>query len=142
MADRHGYTWSWTGSQINHQTDTQTDRAPLQTPCVRAMPLYAIKTTHLQIKDLLVAEGTDVGEVEGGHAVEVVQLVGLQRPHGQLGCAGAQLLILPHPGAAEALLAIVEPAERRGRGRAKLCVRCRFFGVVQLVSYFIRLLAC
>lgn len=107
---------------------------------VRTVPRRHLPTTHLQIEDLLVAQGADVGEVEGGCAAEVAQLVRRQGAGGQVGRAATPLLLLPHARAAEALLAVVEAAEGRGGSRAELCVRCRLLGVVELVSYFILLL--
>jgi len=104
-------------------------------------PSRRLEATHLQIEDLLVAQGADVGEVEGGRGAEVARLEGRQGAGGQVGRAAAPLLLLPHARAAEALLAVVEAAEGGGGGRAELCVRCRLFGVVELVSDFILLLA-
>lgn len=63
-----------------------------------------LRMTHLQIKHLLVADATDVWQVEGGHTVKVIQLLSLQGPHGQ-----HRLLLLgpPPPGTAETLFAVV-----------------------------------
>lgn len=108
----------------------------------KTVPRRHLKTTHLQIEGLLVAQGTDVREVERGRAAEVAQLVRRQAAGRQVGHAAAPLVLLPHVRAAEALLAVVGAAEGGGGGRAELCVRCRLFGVVELVSYFILLLTC
>lgn len=66
----------------------------------------------LQVEHLLITDAADVWQMERSHAVEVIQLLSLQRPHGQ----HRLLLLGPPPGTAESLLAVVKPNSKGRRG--------------------------
>jgi hypothetical protein len=65
-------------------------------------------------------------QVEWDHAMKVIQLMSLQRPHRQ----HHLLLPGPPPGTAESMLAVVKPTPEGRRGP----VRGRLLGVIQIIG--------